>query len=144
MNVKEALVFMVAFLLVPCMLLGVQASSTTPRQSDSELERLQGEWKGEGPPGEIAITISGDTLLFHVRPDFWYETTFTLMADTAPSQLHATITDSAPPVKDVGVVVYAIFKIEDGTLTLAVDEPDAAPLSFSAASSRYVLKKTSS
>lgn len=142
MSVEKALGLSVAFLLVPCIVLGVQASATTPLQPESALERLQGAWTGEGPPGEIAITIEDDVLHFRAREDFWYEATFTLKADTTPSQLHATITDSAPPVKDVGVVVYAIFEIEDGTLTLAVGGADEAPASFAAAASHYVLKKT--
>ena len=39
-------------------------------------------------------------------------------------------------------MVYAIFKIEDGTLTLAeTDGSDEPPESFASASSRYVVKK---
>ena len=39
-------------------------------------------------------------------------------------------------------MVYAIFKIEEGTLTLAeVDMSDQPPKSFASASSHYVVKK---
>ena len=55
--------------------------------------------------------------------------------------MHATITNSAPPAKDIGVVVFAIVKIENDTLTLAVnDGADTAPATFADASTRYVLR----
>lgn len=74
------------------------------------------------------MTISGNSLNFHAREDFWYETTFTLPAGTDPQQLHATIIkDSSPQQADIGTVVVAIFKIEDGTLTLAVIEDYEGP-----------------
>jgi len=39
-------------------------------------------------------------------------------------------------------VVFAIFKIEDGTLTLAEDDmSDKPPKTFAAATSRYVVNK---
>jgi tRNA (Thr-GGU) A37 N-methylase len=60
-----------------------------------------------------------------------------------PQQLHATIKDCSPPSPNaIGTVVFAIFKIESGTLTLAeVDGSDEPPKTFSSASSRYVVKK---
>ena len=68
---------------------------------------------------KITIRITGNSLHFHRDTDFWFETTFTLPAGTYPQQLHATIKDCPKPCDDVGKVVFAIFKIEDGTLTLA-------------------------
>ena len=63
-------------------------------------------------------------------------------AGTDPQQLHATIKDSSPPKKDIGLVVIAIVKIEDGTLSLAVNQgSDDAPANFADASSHYDLKK---
>ena len=109
-------------------------------------DNLQGYWEGEGPPGEISITIKGNSLRYVEGTDSWYETTFTIPVGTAPGnasrQLHATITDSSPPTSGIGEVIFAIFKIEDGTLTLAVDDGgDAPPATFADASSRYILKK---
>ena len=53
----------------------------------------------------------------------WYEATFALRAGTKPQQLRATITGYYPTndvgTRDIGGVVTAILKIEDGTLTLA-------------------------
>ena len=82
---------------------------------------------GQEKDGKITITITGNSLHFHRDTNFWFETTFTLPGSTDPKQLHATIKDCAD--KDsIGKVVLAIFKIEDGTLTLAgIRTPDSAP-----------------
>ena len=92
---------------------------------------------------KIIITITGNSLHFHRDTNFWFETTITLPAGTDPKQLHATIKGCPPAQADsIGKVVGAIFKIEDGTLTLAAyamaDEP---PKTFASATSRYVVKK---
>ncbi len=92
----------------------------SPRTA-ADLEPLQGYWEGRGPGGECSITISGDSLYFRAREDFWYDTSFTVLADKDPKQLHATILrDSSKEQKHIGNVVVAIFKIEDGELTLGV------------------------
>ena len=129
-------------LLMPCLGLFLQAGCATRPSIASDLHWLQGYWEGEGPPGKISITITGSSLHFYARPDFWYERTFTLPAGADPKQLHATIKDSSSPTNGIGQVVFAIFKIEDGTLTLAVDDgSDEPPTTFSDALSRYHLKR---
>ena len=107
-----------------------------------ELDRLQGYWEGEGSGGKCSITITGNSLHYQVSTN-WFATTFILPENTNPQQLHATIKDCWPPSKEaIGKVVYAIFKIEDGTLTFAeTDMSDEPPESFASASSRYVVKK---
>lgn len=94
-------------------------------------------------PEKVTITITGNSLHFHRDTNFWFETTFTLPAGTDPKQLHATIKGCPPSQTDsIGQVVGAIFKIEDGTLTLADYAISAEPpKSFSSASSLRVLKK---
>jgi uncharacterized protein (TIGR03067 family) len=99
-----------------------------------ELQRLQGTWEGvmvgQEKDGNITITITSNSLHFHRDTNFWFETTFTLPVGTGPKQLHATIKDCAG--KDsIGKVVVAIYKIEDGTLTL-VAIGDETPKSFEA------------
>ena len=82
---------------------------------------------GDEASGKISITITGNSLHFQgLNPTEWYETTFTLPAGTYPQQLHATIKDCTQPCDDIGKVVFAIFKIEDGTLTLAGIQATAA------------------
>jgi hypothetical protein len=104
---------------------------------------------GQEKDGKITITITGNSLHFYRDKNFWWETTFTLLAGTDPKQLHATIKDCPDNARDsIGKVVFAIFKIEDGTLTLAsIRTPDSAPeppINFDSEetmSGRYELRK---
>jgi uncharacterized protein (TIGR03067 family) len=98
------------------------------------------------PPQEkITITITGNSFHFHRDTNFWFETTMTLPAGTNPKQLHATIKDCPTP-SSIGQVVLAIFKIEDGILTIATEGGgDKAPKSFESTGNngltRYELRK---
>ena len=118
------------------------ACQTTTTRTDATLRRLQGYWEGEGAGGKCSITITGTSLLYRAGTN-WFKTTFTLPEGTDPRQLHATVTDCSPPTNNsIGIVVSAIFKLEDGILTLAeVDASDKPPESFASASSRYIVKK---
>ncbi len=110
-------------------------------RTDAELRRLQGYWEGEGAGGKCSITITGNSLLYRAGTN-WFKTIFRAPEGTDPRQLHATITDCSPPTNSVGAMVFAIFKIEDGTLTLAeVDGSDKPPETFDSASSHYIVKK---
>ena len=151
-------------LLLPFLLLGLEAGCTTPAPTASELrrlqaaptaselQRLQGTWEGvvvgQKSDDKYTITITGHSFHFHRDPNFWFATTITLPADTDPRQLHATIKDAAPGQESsVGEVVVAIFKIEDGLLTLAAigGGDEETPKSFEAAEdqglTRYELRK---
>ena len=111
----------------------------------AEMQPLQGTWEGvelgQESRGKITLTITGHLLHFHRATNHWFETTFTLPAGTDPKQLHATIKDSGG--KDsIGKVVVAIFKIEDGTLTLATDNGAGEALKvFETPPNRYELRK---
>jgi len=128
-----------AFSLIP-IADGAEESPRVPKQTAVELERLQGKWEGvetgDKSGGKITITITGNSLHFYRDKDFWFENTITLPAGTNPQQLHATIKGNAPSggSSSIGKVVVAIFKIEDGTLTLAPtgDDSDEKPLTFEA------------
>jgi hypothetical protein len=123
-------------------LLGSLGSCTPRPAAPTPLDRLQGYWEGEGPGGSISITIEGNTLYYQAREDFWYRTTFVLPEGTDPQQLHATIQEGSPAVESPGEVVTAILKIEDGILTLAVNDGSSeAPSSFAEAMSHYVLRE---
>lgn len=120
----------------------------------AELQPLQGTWEGaavgEGSHQRITVTITGNSLHFHRDKDFWFETTITLPAGTNPRQLHATIKGCPPSqASSIGQVVGAIFKVEEGILTLATGgdgsgEPPT-PKSFEAPEdkglTRYELRK---
>jgi hypothetical protein len=116
--------------------------SSKPTPSAAELKPLQGYWEGDGAGGKCSIIITGNSLHYRTANSS-YKTSFILPAGTAPQQLHATIKEVTPPSSNaIGTVVFAIFKIEDGTLTLAEDDmSDRPPKTFASATSRYSLKK---
>lgn len=118
------------------------ACQSITTQTDATKKCLQGYWEGEGAGGKCSITITGSSLLYRAGTN-WFKARFTLPEGTDPRQLQATITDCWPPTKNsIGTVVFAIFKLEDGILTLAeVDGSDKPPESFASDSSRYVVKK---
>ena len=102
----------------------------------AELRPLQGTWEGvmvgDKAQTKIIVTVTGHSFHFHRDTNFWFETTIALPPGTVPQQLHATIKDCpSPQSSSLGQVVVAIFKIEDGTMTLATGGPDA-PKSFEA------------
>lgn len=101
--------------------------------TNAQLQLLQGKWEGATVGQEltetVTITVTGNSFHFHRDTNFWFETTITLPADTKPQQLHATIKGSAASQRDaIGKVVVALFKIEDGTLTLATNGHGAEKL----------------
>jgi hypothetical protein len=134
---------------LPCLLLCLLAGCKTNPPIAAGLKDLQGHWEGGGAGSiKCSITIKGNSLHFYSRTDFWYETTFTLQAGTEPRQLRATIKHTAPSATNsIGQVVTAIFKIEQGTLTLAVNQdpegppPKVFPTELNGVIARYDLKK---
>ena len=98
---------------------------------------------GQENSGGITITITNNSLHFHRDTNFWFETTIALPTGKDPEQLHATIKSCPPSQADsIGKVVRALFKIEDGTLTLATGNGgDEEMESFEAAPNRYELRK---
>lgn len=96
---------------------------------------------------KLTVTVTGHSFHFHRDTNFWFETTIALPSGTNPKQLHATIKGCPPSqASSIGQVVVAIFKIEDGTLTLATGNGDGeAPKSFEATGdrgpSRYEFRK---
>ena len=101
---------------------------------------------GDKSDDQYTVTITGNSFHFYRDSKFWFATTIALPEGTCPRQLHATIKDGAPGQESsVGKVVVAIFKIEDGTLTLAAGGSEETPKSFEAAEdkvvTRYELRK---
>ena len=134
--------------------LTTKAKCVVNQPTNAELQLLQGTWEGvmvgQEKDGKITITITGNSFHFHRDTNFWFETTITLPSGKDPKQLHATIKGCPPPQTDsIGKVVGAIFKIEDGTLTLATgggdSSPEGTPKSFEATEdkglTRYELRK---
>jgi uncharacterized protein (TIGR03067 family) len=142
-----------ATLLIACQSTPAQAAAEpgTPTPTAVGLQLLQGTWEGvmvgHEKDGKITITTTGNSFHFHRDTNFWFETTIALPGGKDPKQLHATIKDCPPSqASSLGTVVVAIFKIEDGTLTLATGNGDGeAPKSFEATGNngpnRYRLRK---
>jgi hypothetical protein len=123
MIIKMTLAVTTLSILMPWGLLCTQAAGAAAPPIAAELQPLQGSWEGvlvgQEAAGKVTITIKGNSLHFQgLNPTEWYETTFTLPAGTYPQQLHATIKNCPEPCDDIGKVVFAIFKIEDATLSL--------------------------
>lgn len=106
--------------------LWLAACQSTPTTTATKLMPLQGKWEGEGAGGKCSIHITGNSLYYRAGTN-WWKTTFTLPEGTEPQQLHATIRQSSPPTNGIGTVVFAIFKIEDGTSCLAEDDGSDKP-----------------
>jgi uncharacterized protein (TIGR03067 family) len=134
-----------------------KAKGAGDQPTAAELQPLQGTWEGaavgESSHQRITITITGNSLHFHRDADFWFKTTITLPAGTDPRQLHATIKDCPPSqASSIGQVVGAIFKVEEGILTLATGGDGAGepptPKSFEATENkgltRFELRKAQS
>ena len=141
---------LITFVCLTAFFMGNAGELTAKEPADVELQRLQGTWEGvvagDKSNDKYIITISGNSFHFHRDPKFWFATTITLPAGTDPRQLHATIKDCATGQESsVGKVVVAIYKIEDGTLTLAATSGEEMPKSFEAAEdkglTRYELRK---
>jgi hypothetical protein len=123
MTIKIALAVTTLSIVMSSGVVCAQAAGAAGQPTAAELQPLQGSWEGvlvgQEAAGKVSITITGNVLHFQgLNPTEWYETTFTLPAGTYPQQLHATIKACPDPCDDIGKVVFAIFKVEDGTLTL--------------------------
>ena len=149
MIIKTALAIAALAVLIPCALVRAQDPPAAPQPTAAQTQPLQGAREGvqvgHESAGKYTITITGNSLRFQgPKTDERYEATFTLPAATYPypQQLHATITESSDP-DDIGRVVFAIFKIENETLTL-VRYGGKPPLIFEGHQDyRYDLKKVS-
>lgn len=127
--------------------LGACQGVPTPRTPDAN--SLEGHWAGEGREGngprwKCAMTITGNSLHFFRDSNYWFKANLALPAGTEPQQLHATIKDTSH--KDhIGGVVLAIYRIEDGTLTIAASDHAELPQNFNEGqSSLFVLRKVPS
>ena len=130
--------------LAVAVLLGASGCST-PHNSGPAA--LQGTWRGREigvtPETPRQLVISGRHMEYRgANPDDWGNGTFTLREDTQPKQLLVTLTECGP-VQYTGKTCCMIYKIEDGTLTAAANEPGnpAAPLSFDAPDARRMVFK---
>jgi uncharacterized protein (TIGR03067 family) len=121
--------------------------SETSATSKTVSTAIEGSWHGRdvtpGHDGPASLIISGQTLEFHGGDtDDWAKGTFTLREDTTPKQLIGVITDCAS-ADNIGKKCYAIYKVENGTLTLTGSQIGAPnpPPSFDAPECRQMVFK---
>jgi len=122
-------VFTALSLLTLCIHISAQAADQTNQTTAAALDHLQGIWEGKQQSGDkVSIKVTGHLLRYEGQSrNDWYEVTFTLPEKTDPQELRATIT-GCQRTNDIGAVVRAIFKIEDGTLTLVgIQDRDKEP-----------------
>jgi uncharacterized protein (TIGR03067 family) len=87
--------------------------------------------------------VSGQSLEFHgADANDWLKATFALREDTKPKEWVGTITDCAQ-AEYIGKKSYAIYTLENGTLTIAGNEPGNTdiPTTFDAAGTRVFVFK---
>lgn len=122
--------------------LGLLAACARPPRSTPphapEPHALQGYWETDGASDPTQLTVEGDTLWFYRGDDFQYDATFTLVPETDPPELHATILDTPRTTDSVGELVIAVYDLTDGVLDIAVvDKSDGKPTSFDQGIGRY-------
>jgi uncharacterized protein (TIGR03067 family) len=109
---------------------------------------LQGTWNSPDIEalgrGWSSLVIQGSNLEFHSKDtNYWFKATFSLREDTNPKQLIAIVTEGPDP-QNVGKTANAIYQIQDGTLTITVNEPGdpAVPAGFDApGADKFVFKQ---
>jgi uncharacterized protein (TIGR03067 family) len=119
--------------------------SENAKAAKSDAAAMQGTWKGksvrDNPEHQVTFVVSGKTFDFHdeTETNNWYKGTFTLKEDSSPRQFIAKITECPFP-QYVGKTSKAIYKIEDGTLTITANEPgkEEMPADFDSAESACI------
>lgn len=122
-------------------------ASGCSKSHPSDSASLQGTWKGQeigaSAKGSPSLVLSGGNLEFHgADTNEWYKATYTLREDTNPKQLVAVITECPAP-QYVGKTANAIYRVENGTLTITGNEPGnpAMPATFDARGARQIVFK---
>src|ERR1041385_1054171 len=103
-------------------------NTSTSRSTTKTLSgaALQGAWTGKELSADsddpCRLIVTGTNFEFHgADPNEWYKGTFTLREDADPKVLVATISE-CPVDRYIGKTDYAIYRIENGTLTLTARE----------------------
>ena len=121
----------------------VKSDAAKPNKLDSV---PQGKWReqepGKASGGVATLTLQGSNLEFHgADANEWYKAKFTVY-DTTPKQIVMVIKECAVP-QYVGRTSYAIYQLQNGTLTITGNEPGNpfVPAGFDAPGSRKLVFK---
>jgi uncharacterized protein (TIGR03067 family) len=102
---------------------------------------LEGTWVGKEHFEGHTVVFANDHMSFKSpNPQVWYEATFKCDPGADPKRMEIRIEETGLPDYN-GLTSLAIYKIEDDTLTLAMNEPGNAewPEEFSRAGGAIVL-----
>jgi len=118
-----------------------KSEALKPLKSDSI---PQGKWRGKesGAEGSCSLVLQGSILEFRgADTNEWYKATFSAY-DSTPKQLVVLVTDCPMP-QYVGKTAYAIYQLENGTLTITGNEPGnpLVPAGFDAPGARKLVFK---
>ena len=121
----------VALVITTVLMSGCNSTDDTPV---SDVEKLQGTWVGKelGQEGEVKLIFSGNSIDFKgAGPQEWYKGNAVFNEESTPKQADFTISECPAP-DYVGKIAKGIYKLEDGTFTLAGSEPgnESRPSSF--------------
>ena len=114
--------FLITIFLSPCITLFAQTE-------------LEGVWTGyeiQGLPGDVTITIMGDSAEYTGTNGLeWYKGTFIINTDTLPKQYDVLIEDASLP-GIIGETALAIYEILGDSLHIAINGPgnSTRPTSF--------------
>jgi uncharacterized protein (TIGR03067 family) len=123
-----------------------KSDSPTPVSATPDSVTLQGTWKGQevaNPERSVSLVLSGTNLIFHgADSNDWCKGTFSLRPDTNPKQFIGVITD-APDPQYIGKTANAIYRIEEGVLTITGHQPGDPdpPTAFDASDARQLVLK---
>jgi uncharacterized protein (TIGR03067 family) len=127
--------------------IGSSATQSSAKAAPSDSAALQGTWTGKELSADsddaCRLVVSGQSFEFHgADPNEWYKGTFTLREDSNPKVMVAAITE-CPVEKYNGKTDYAIYRLENGTLTLTAYEPGnpEVPSGFDAPETRRFVFK---
>ena len=123
-----------------------ESPSPAPAPPKAHATAFEGHWAGHDLSAQNApatLSVSGQSIEFHgAEADDWLKGTFTLREDTDPKQFVGVISDCANS-DFIGKNCFAIYKIEDGTLTVAGYSPGTSgfPPAFDAPGARELVFK---
>ncbi len=125
MRTKTLFILTLTFVLF--VFLSCSDDNNTGTGPEGNVTELEGTWIGSDSfyPASILVTFifSGNNWDFTTSEQSeWFKGAFTLNTSTNPKQVDAKINESSE-TESIGKTSLGIYKIEDNTVTFAVNEP---------------------
>ncbi|HEX3800307.1 MAG TPA: hypothetical protein VH413_16550 [Verrucomicrobiae bacterium] len=123
------------------------ATQTNLKADVTKTNAFEGEWSGveitQGQEGPATMSVKGNTIEFHgTDSNDWLKGTFELHDGVKPKEFLGVVTDCAS-ADMIGKKIYAIYRIEDGSITIAGNPPGSTsyPATFGLADCREFVFK---